>query len=261
MTNFVIGAQMYSVRDRCTNYEDMLACMKELKAGGYNVCQLSGQSRDLTPDQLHALCEESGLKCGATHVSFEQMEEDLDKVIAMHKTLGCVYPGIGGLPAKYRDSAEGFAEFARRAGVIAEKLLDHGMHFIYHAHHCEFKRLENGRFGYDVMLENSPAALQYELDCFWAQVGGQNVTDRIRSLKGRMDVIHFKDMDVGSWDGFHMCPIGDGSMDYLSIMAASDEIGVKYAFVEQDNAPESECGSAACLLRSLEYLKANGGRF
>ena len=120
---------------------------------------------------------------------------------------------------------------------------------------------ENGRFVYDVMLENSPPALQYELDCFWAQVGGQNVTDRIRSLKGRMDVIHFKDMAVGSWDGFRMCPIGDGSMDYLSIMAASDEIGVKYAFVEQDNAPESESGSVPCLLRSLEYLKANGGRF
>ena len=37
MTNFVIGAQMYSVRDRCTNYEDMLACMKELKAEGFDV--------------------------------------------------------------------------------------------------------------------------------------------------------------------------------------------------------------------------------
>ena len=261
MTNYQIGAQMYSVRDRCRQYDDMLACMKELKAGGYNVCQLSGQSPDLTPDQLYALCEESGLACGATHVSFEQMEEDLDSVIAMHKKLRCAYPGIGGLPGKYRDSAEGFAEFARKAGVIAEKLLDHGMHFIYHSHHFEFRRLETGEFGFDVMLKNAPAALQFELDCFWAQVGGQNVVDRIRSLKGRMDVIHFKDMDVGSWQGFHMSPIGDGSMDYESIMAASDEIGVKYAFVEQDNAPESEIGSVASLLRSHDWLLAHGGRF
>jgi len=43
-------------------------------------------------------------------------------------------------------------------------------------------------------------------------------------------------------------------------MAAAEEIGVKYAYVEQDNAVDAECGSVNCLVRSAQWLKANGAR-
>ena len=47
MTKLQFGLQIYSVRDHCQNKEDMLACLKGLKAMGYNVCQMAGQSRDI----------------------------------------------------------------------------------------------------------------------------------------------------------------------------------------------------------------------
>ena len=34
MTKLQIGAQMYSVRNHCTDYDSMLACMKALKEMG-----------------------------------------------------------------------------------------------------------------------------------------------------------------------------------------------------------------------------------
>ena len=54
MTKLQFGLQIYSVRDHCQNKEDMLACLKGLKAMGYNVCQMAGQSRDITPAELRA---------------------------------------------------------------------------------------------------------------------------------------------------------------------------------------------------------------
>ena len=113
MTKLQIGAQMYSVRDHCQNPEEMLAAMKVLKAMGYNICQLSGHSRDISAEQLRDMLDESGLSCACTHIGFNEMEEDIDRVIREHKLLGCEYPGIGGLPA-------GAAEQIRRRDPAAQ---------------------------------------------------------------------------------------------------------------------------------------------
>lgn len=260
MTSYQIGAQMYSLRDLCQNPTSMLSAMKVLKEGGYNICQLSGFSKDFTPEQLKEMCDISGLKSPSTHISFQQMEENLDEVIRFHKILECPYPGIGGMPTEFRGSVDGFRSFAKRAGEIAKRLEQEGMTFIYHSHHFEFQRLEDGRFGYDILLEESPKQLQFELDVFWAQAGGQNVLEWIKKLEGRMDVIHFKDMGIGG-NGMPIVPIGEGSMDFASIMDAAEKIGVKYAFIEQDTAPEYPCGSVACMMRSKKALEKLGGRF
>ena len=260
MTSYQVGAQMYSVRDRCQTYEGLLAALKELKAGGYNTCQISGVGKDISAEEIRRACDLAEVTCTSTHIGFEEMEQDIEGVIRRHEIMGCKYPGIGGLPAQYRESSEGYLEFAKRATAVAEKLEKAGMHFIYHSHHFEFKRLPDGKVGYDVLVENSSNALQMELDCFWAQVGGQNVLETIRRLKGRMEVIHFKDLQICDYPNIAMTSIGDGAMDYKAIMAAAEEIGVKYAYVEQDNAVDAEGGSVNCLVRSAQWLKANGAR-
>ena len=60
MTKLQFGLQIYSVRDHCQKKEDMLACLKGLKAMGYNVCQMAGQSADITPAELRTLLPPEG---------------------------------------------------------------------------------------------------------------------------------------------------------------------------------------------------------
>ncbi len=43
MTSFLIGAQLYSMRDRTQTPEALLETLKALKAAGYTSVQLSGQ--------------------------------------------------------------------------------------------------------------------------------------------------------------------------------------------------------------------------
>ena len=52
MTNFQIGAQMYSVRNHCQNADEMLVALKVLKTMGYNCCQLSGHNKAIPAEQL-----------------------------------------------------------------------------------------------------------------------------------------------------------------------------------------------------------------
>ena len=103
MTNFQIGAQMYSVRNHCQDAGEMLTCLKVLKTMGYNCCQLSAHSRDISAEQLRDMLDESGMTCACTHIGFQEMEEDIDKVIREHKLWNCAYPGIGGrIPRRQR---------------------------------------------------------------------------------------------------------------------------------------------------------------
>ena len=259
MSKLQIGAQMYSVRDHCTNVEDMRKAMKELKAMGYNTCQLSGHNPEITPEQLRALLDETGLTCSATHYSFDDMEADPDKFIAIHKLLGCEYPGTGGLPQKYRNP-EGYLEFARRATALADRFADHGLHFIYHNHAFEFHRYpEIGKTGLEMLWENCGKNVQFELDVFWVQMGGGNPIDWIKKVAGRMDVVHFKEMNGTVESRNVMAPIGQGNLNWPAIIKACDEIGVRYALIEQDNAVETD--SLACMKASHDYLVSVGGTF
>lgn len=260
MTNLQIGAQLYSVRDHCQDPVEMLKCMKEIKAIGYNICQLSGHNKEFTAEQLKGMLDESGLTCACTHISFQEMEEDTDKVIKDHKTLECAYPGIGGLPGEFRTSPEGYIEFAKRASKIAEKMLDNGQHFIYHNHAFEFYRFpEVGKTGLELLMENSSDAVQFELDMFWVQMGGGNPLDYIEKVRGRMDVAHFKEMNGTPENKNVIAPIGAGNMNWTAIMKACDDIGVKYAMIEQDNAVETD--SIGCMRFSYNTLSKLGGRF
>ncbi len=260
MTNFQIGAQLYSVRNYCKEPEMMLACLKTLKGIGYNACQLSGHNKDFTAEQLRAMLDEAEMTCPCTHISFAEMEADIEKVIRDHKTLGCAYPGIGGLPEEFRATPEGYIDFARRASKVAERLRDAGQTFIYHNHAFEFYRFPQiGKTGMELLMEHCSDAVQFELDTYWVQTGGGNVLEWIEKVRGRMDVVHFKEMNGTPANKSVIAPIGAGNMNWKAIMDACDAIGVKYAMIEQDNAADGN--SIDCMRFSHNTLSKLGGRF
>lgn len=263
MTKFITGAQMYSVRTLTQSEDSLFDALKAIKAMGYNAVQLSGQSRDIPQERIRDMLQELELDCGATHLSFQEMEEDLEAVIARHKLWNCAYPGIGAMPAQYAASREGIREFVRRVNPIAEKLLDNGLHFIYHNHAFEFARLEGVR-AMDLLLEGFSPAVQFEIDVYWVQAGGGDPVEWIRKVAGRMDVVHFKEM-VGQLPSkedptmTRMAPVGEGNLNWPAIMKASEDIGVKYAFVEQDNAVDTD--PLACMKTSHDNLVKLGASF
>ena len=260
MTKLQVGAQMYSVRDHCTNYDDMLAACREIKAMGYNSVQLSGHDRNaISPEHCRDILDKTGLTCVCTHIPPAMLLEDVDAVVREHKILGCSYPGIGGLPLEYRDTPEGYVEFARRATEASNKLADHGMHMIYHNHAFELYRFpESKKCGLELLMENAGPNFQFEMDLFWIQAGGGNPLTWIKRVAGRMDIVHFKEMN-GASKPVLMCPIGEGNMEWPEILRACDEIGVRHALVEQDNAVETN--SLDCMRRSHDNLARMGARF
>ncbi len=256
MTKYQIGAQMYSVRTLTQDEPGLLSTMKALKEMGYNSLQYSGAGKDIRPEAFAEYLKETDTQCNSTHISFDEMEKDLDTVIRNHKLWNCAYPGIGGLPGEYRESKEGYLEFARKADAIAEKLEGEGMHFVYHNHAFEFMKFD-GVPALQILMENTKF-MQFELDLFWVQAGGGSPLDWIKKVEGRMDVVHFKEM-TGALKPVMMAPIGEGNMNWPVLMKACEDIGVKLAFVEQDNAVDTD--PLGCMKTSHDNLVKMGGSF
>lgn len=255
MTRFQAGAQLYSVRDQMQDLDSMRGALRQLKAMGYNTVQLSGHSDAISDADVAEAVFSNGLTVAATHVSFDLMQQDIEGVIAKHKLWQCAYAGIGGMPGRYHGSAEGFERFAREANEVAKKLSDAGLTFIYHNHAFELQKFD-GRVGLDILIENAAPEFQFEIDTFWIQSGGGSPAEWIRKVKGRMDVVHFKEMVGGARTPSVMVPFGEGNLPWRDIFAACEEAGVKFALIEQDNATETD--SLACMKTSVENLRKWG---
>lgn len=103
----------------------------------------------------------------------------------------------------------------------------------------------------EIIFENVPYEyMQAELDLGWVYKGGSNPMKTLLSFKGRVPIIHVKDVDKEG----NFTEVGQGVIDYASILKLAPSLGVKYYYVEQDD-PTDPMKSAQ---QSLAYLKSIG---
>lgn len=227
------AAQLYTLREFLKTPEDIAKSLKKVKQIGYNAVQVSAIG-EIGDQELKDIADREGLAICATHIPYPDFTNNLDAVIEKHKTWGCKYVGLGGLPQEFRTSAEGYSTFAKEASEIGRKLKDAGLKFIYHNHNFEFAKFD-GKSGLEILLEESdPEAFDFELDVYWVQAGGADPIEWIRKVAGRMKVVHLKDMIVTPEREQLFAEVGEGNMNIPGILEACKETGVEWAPVEQD---------------------------
>ena len=228
-----LAAQLYTLRDFTKTPDDITATLKKVAALGYEAVQLSALG-PIDPAQLRSVCDGEGLSICATHISFERMRDETAAVIEEHDIYGCPYVGIGGMPAEYRTSGEGFSRFAQEASSVAGKLKEAGQTFVYHNHSFELQRFGD-RTGLQILLEDSdPRSFMFELDTYWVQHGGGSPVAWIEAVSGRLPVIHFKDMQITAEGTQIYAEVGEGNLDWQSIIDACDLADVQWYIIEQD---------------------------
>lgn len=230
-----IAAQLYTIREFLKTPVDIVNSLRRVKEIGYDAVQVSGMG---TIDREKAelvkkTAEELGLTICATHVGFDQLDCDMDWMIKLHKMWDCRYVGLGSMPDRFRNSKEGYIEFAKIANGFGKALNENGLRFIYHNHDFEFHKFD-GSTGMEILInETDPEFFDFEIDTYWVQAGGADPIEWIKKLKGRMDVVHFKDM-VMHQGKQTMAEVGEGNLNWPGIINACREIGVKWVPVEQD---------------------------
>lgn len=247
---FEIGAQLYTVRDFCKTISDFDKSMSKIAKIGYKSVQISGTG-DFTAQEMREISDKYGITIASTHIDPEKIKEKTQEVINDHKIMGSEYIGIGMMPREYMGSAQGVARFVKDYTPAAKEIAAAGMKLMYHNHSMEFEKY-GGKSVFDMLIEGFDKSLVgFTVDVYWITHGGGDPAFWLKKLSGRIETIHYKDMKIQ--DGQQrMGEVLEGNLNWEAIIAASEENGVKWVFVEQDDCYGKD--PFDCLETSLKNL-------
>lgn len=236
--------------------------LSKVNAIGYNAVEIS--QIPMTADNVAELEKsraELGMDIAALSVALnvpkgrpgDSLENDFAKIVDDAKRLNTRFLRFGILPFTAMKSIEAVVDFAKQANGYAERLQEHGIGLYYHNHHIEFAKFD-GKYMLDIISDNSPA-MGLELDVHWVQRGGLDPVRTINKYSNRTAMVHLKDYRIGEVPesafsklaagdatGFRndfrsnveFAEVGEGNLDFPSIIAASQAAGAEYLLVEQD---------------------------
>lgn len=260
MSNLKIGLQMYTVRDYMKDAEQLEDTLVKVRDIGYNIIQWSTPSY-MQPREFKTMLDGLGMKTCSSGISYEKAKSDPSAIAAAVEqahTLDVSFVGIGSIPVEMRHSKEGFQRFAEDMNTIARELQKEDLILSYHNHAFEFVRFEDCT-GMDILTgETDPSCVYFCVDTHWIHAGGKNPPDYIRSLEGRVTLVHFKDYVIDAQVDYieqvnrHFAEVGRGNLDWPRIIEACNAAGTKTVIVEQDICKGSPFGSIKISYDSLK---------
>lgn len=255
-----LAVQLYTLRDFTSTPDGLEDCLKKVKSIGYEGVQLSavacmsGNDPVVSASWAREMLDSLGLECAATHRAVSRLRDHLDEEIEFHHTLGCTYIAIGGASGDYGERPEDYRRFIREFTPIVARLKEAGIRFGYHNHAYEYaKDPETGNPCFDIIVNEGGEDLMLELDTYWVAHAGLDPTAQLRRGAGRIDVVHLKDREVIPKEGPVMAAVGEGLLDWDSILAACAEGGTEWLTVEQDICRRNPYD---CLKSSFDFLTA-----
>ncbi len=231
----------------------VVATLREALSIGYRIIEVS--RIPMTAANLRELRrakDELGLEVVATSAEVtavrgspnDAMDADFDKIVTDARALGVGTIRIPSIPLPALRDSETLRAFCAEAQTYAARFADLGLRLAYHTHHLEFARFDAG-IGVEMILELAPA-LTLEVDVHWVHRGGYDAPSAIRRWADRVALVHLKDYRIAripeSFDGpgfpsdvVEFAEVGEGTLDFPAIVAASLDVGVEHMLVEQDD--------------------------
>lgn len=225
------GIQLWTLRDVIA--KEPKATLKDLASYGYT--------------QIESFEGAQGIFWGMDHKDFKKYMDDLGMtIISSHcdidknfekkaeaagsigmKYLVCPWKG----PQKSIDDFKRIADDFNTKGEICKK---NGLRFAYHNHGYSFKEL-NGQMPQDVMMQNTdPNLVDFEMDIYWVVTGGADPIQYLQKYSDRFRLCHVKDRMKDAKSDDASCVVGEGSIDFKSILKVAKKNGVRYFIIEQE---------------------------
>lgn len=242
-----LGAQLYTVRDYCKDLDSFAETLAKVADIGYTTVQVSGTC-EYEADWLKEQLDKNGLACPLTHFNLDKIEKEPQAVMDFHEKFGCKNIGIGG----YEPHKNGVKPLVERFKESGRLMGQNGFNLCYHNHGGEFTKNGDKTVFDEIAKAFTPDELKFTVDTYWAQLGGCDPAQLIRSLKDRAPCIHLKDM---AYDRLMMA-VGSGNMNFEAVFAAAEYANVQYAFVEQDDC--NGLNPFDCLKSSYDYCRSCG---
>tara|TARA_B100001057_G_scaffold131511_1_gene130755 strand:- start:9948 stop:10811 length:864 start_codon:yes stop_codon:yes gene_type:complete len=245
-----LGVQIHSVRPQLVmDFEGTLSKISKI---GYKNIEAYGLNSEglfiekISPKYYKETVENFGMNLLSSHINYFNFE-DINRIIDSALEAEIKYGIIPITPEKYRQSINGYKEFAEYLNKVGEKFNESGIIFGFHNHDFQFNRLEN-EIPYEILLQYTmPNIVTFQMDLYWATKGGADPIYLINKYPGRFKSFHVKDLD----ELYNRASVGSGIIDFESIFNLKQVAGLMDYFVE-DFRPNHEPYKK--LEKSFNYL-------
>ena len=250
-----LGIQLYTVRKQAR--KDLPGVLAAIRKIGYDEVETYWDVYSRPAAELKRLINDHGLSVPSGHFNYDGLAGKLDYAA----TLGVQYLVCPMLPKKMQTSLDGFTQAADQFNKWGEKIKSMGMRFVFHNHNYEFASLGNTT-GFDVLMSRTdPNLMCLEMDCYWITQAGRDPLEMLKTYGTRIQLLHLKDRKPGfstsqtlDKHAEHFTPVGTGTIDWKSILAAAQQNGIEHMFVEQDSADTSPLEAVGISHKNLQPL-------
>ncbi|MGB7392999.1 MAG: sugar phosphate isomerase/epimerase, partial [Pricia sp.] len=233
-----VGIQLYSLRDQLK--KDVPGTLKLINDWGITKIE-GGGTYGMPMEEYKALLAENDLDMVSVGASFEELENDPQKVIDNAKVFGAKYVMCAWVPHDDNQWALEETQHATQVFNKAGKLLkENGITLAYHPHGYEFRPWEDGTL-FDYMAQNAEH-FTFELDVFWAHHGGADPLALMKKYPDKITLMHLKDMEkgvegnnTGHEDVDTNVVLGTGQVDIAGTVAEAQKLGIEFMFIEDES--------------------------
>jgi len=253
-----IGCQLYTLRSVIDAQPKVI--FDQLREAGYDEVEAVRGNLPKIWDALKA----SKLKPVSLHIDtrlFTVEQDKLDAALDDAKAKGFKYVVCPYIAPADRGGVEVIKKLADTLNKAGAKCKAAGTQLCYHNHAFEFEPVAGGKGNLlDVLMESTdPALVGLEFDIMWAAVGGVDPITVLNKYKGRVPLLHVKDLGPNIMVRYDekvpkeaFKEAGAGVLELPKILKAANEAGTKHFFVEQDQTPGDPMAS---LKQSIAHLK------
>lgn len=240
-----IGFQIYTIMKLLTSETESRKILEEVKELGYTSVQLCGGID--TIEQHCRICNEIQLPVLGVLTDMECCEKEGGKLLELANQYGMEDIGISSQTRTFKEAKE----LIKRVNQFAPLVSQRRFHFSYHNHGHEFIRVDGEKTVMDLFLEGFDPMVNFMPDTYWIQDGGADVRHFLELTKGRVSILHLKDMKRTE-EGHTFAEVGCGNLYMEGIIQTAKECNIRNFVVEQDRCDGNPVDS---LRKSMEYLK------
>ena len=219
-----------------------------------------GKFYGMEPAEFKKVMDEAGLRLVSSHTSRPLSPQQLasgvfsdalpwwDACIAAHKAAGI--PRLVMSWSQPLSDETGLRTMAAYLEAIGKRCNDAGIKFGYHSHSHEFKPVAGTTMMDWFISHTSPENVFFEMDVYWAVIGGVSPVAYMKKYPGRFELLHIKDQfEIGQ----------SGMVGFEPIFKNFGIAGTKEYIVELEQAstPNILKGlrESALYLRNASYVK------
>lgn len=212
-----LSVQLYSVRNAIA--QDLPGSLQRIAEIGFENVELYGFV-DRADEYARALAD-AGLKAPSAHAPVLTYDDPRPAFDAA-KRVGVATIIDPNRPADFWSDPDRIRENADRMNEAARIADEFGLTFGYHNHWWEIEARHDGVTGLELLAKSLAPNVVLEVDSFWAQVGGVDAPELLRTLGDRVQFIHVKDGPIKREPKTQL-PAGQGGMDVLAVLAAAPQ--------------------------------------